>query len=551
MIVTISTVMYLRYLNKLFFEEMEMYLSELTLKATSAFNKQIDEDIELLEMTAKLLGGYGGFNEKHLIRYAQLEENKNAFKRMRIIFSDGYILDFLLSTLLICIAIAGGVISLMVYAQRLKHSAQKRRRELAFIDPVTGCYNYNYLRAQSSNILEENNGDNIIVICFDVKHFKFINERLGFVGGNMVLRSITKVISELCEEEVFICRQCNDQFTIIINKDTLNIELEDLITDMIYHIRNIQVGGIDLQLTPSIGVYIVREDDYDITVCVDKADMARSSMKENMNGLYKIYDETLKNRMVKEQELEKNMKEALEGGQFEVYLQPKMDLGTGRLCGAEALVRWNYPHEGAVNPGEFIPLFEKNGFIRELDFFVFDEVNRFIRMWIEHGRIIYPISINLSRTYLCDETFIKDLEKRVEKSGVDTKYLEMEVTESAVLEKEDLFIKYIQKIKEMGFKIAMDDFGSGYSSLNMLKEMPIDILKLDKAFFKGAHQEERTEIIVSKIIEMAHGLGMLVIAEGVESEAQVKFLQKIDCDMIQGFWYGKPMPIKDYELFMS
>ncbi len=260
-----------------------------------------------------------------------------------------------------------------------------------------------------------------------------------------------------------------------------------------------------------------------------------------------FYDDLDRVQMLKEKKMENTMEQALANGEFIVYLQPKINLAKSEIVGAEALVRWNSPKDGLISPGEFIPFFEKNGFIVKLDLYVFDCVCRLLKDWNARGIKAVPISVNLSRNHLSDPQFLERFEAIQKKYGVASSLLEFELTETVVFENLELLKNVIEQIHAAGFQCSMDDFGSGYSSLNVLKEIPVDILKLDGVFF-DKEGDPRGNDVVESAIELARKLGMKTVAEGVETFSQVEFLKNAACDMVQGYVFSKPLSIENFEI---
>ncbi len=245
------------------------------------------------------------------------------------------------------------------------------------------------------------------------------------------------------------------------------------------------------------------------------------------------------------------MRSALINKEFIVYLQPKIDLSTRQISGAEALVRWLPPDENLIPPKDFIPLFEKNGFVVELDFYVYEEVFKVLRKWLDEKRCLVPISLNVSRIHLRDYNFVPRLTSLINKYNLPTDLIELEITESTFFENINQLLKVISELKHYGFTFSIDDFGSGYSSLNILKDLPIDVLKLDKGFFPRDNISKKEKIIVSTIVDMAKKLDIRVISEGIETIEQCDFLTNIGCDMVQGYLFAKPMPISEFEKIVS
>ncbi|HBH0600569.1 TPA: EAL domain-containing protein, partial [Clostridioides difficile] len=284
-----------------------------------------------------------------------------------------------------------------------------------------------------------------------------------------------------------------------------------------------------------------------INTIMDRANTARKTIKGGHKNSFAFYDKEMHKKILKEKEIENSMVDALNNGEFIVYFQPKYSLSDYQIIGAEALVRWDNPQKGLIPPIEFIPVFERNGFIVNIDFYVFEEVCKKIREWMDEGQKVVPISVNLSRMHFVNSNFIEKFKLIVDKYKIPTRLIELELTETAVLDNIEGLLDTMNNLKEKGFVISMDDFGTGYSSLNLLKELPVDILKLDRAFFTEKDESNNEKIVISNVIKMAKELKMKVISEGVETISQVEFLKQIGCDMVQGYLFSKPMPVKEFE----
>ena len=281
---------------------------------------------------------------------------------------------------------------------------------------------------------------------------------------------------------------------------------------------------------------------------IDKANIAKRNREVGHESTYAIYSETMRQIAIEGKKIENDMKRALEAGEFKVYLQPQVDLKTGKIVSAEALVRWIEPEKGLIPPIKFIPLFEKNGFVCKLDYYVWEEVIKTLAKWRENSQIMVPISINLSRADIQKKGMLEKIIQLLDKYGIPSEWVKAELTESMCLENDKLVLRKMELLKRKGIKIAVDDFGSGYSSLHMLKEMPIDILKIDKSFLNYEREmQEKDEILIRDVVELGKHLRMVIITEGVESLEQSDFLKEIGCDLVQGYYYGRPMPIENFE----
>lgn len=304
-------------------------------------------------------------------------------------------------------------------------------------------------------------------------------------------------------------------------------------------------------LSVKLGVYEVVDKSIPVEQMCDRAIWVVDTIRGIYNQHLAVYDDTLRNKILREQAITDAMEEALEKEQFTVYFQPKFRLQDGKMVGAEALVRWIHPDWGFMSPGEFIPLFEKNGFISHLDEHVWEHTCAKLAEWKEKGYSLIPISVNVSRVDVYYAKLVKTFCDLIDKYKIDPKYLHLEITESAYTENPDQIIKTVDELRELGFVIEMDDFGSGYSSLNMFSQMSIDILKIDMAFIRSELSKPEERSILSDIINMAHRMELKVVAEGVETDEQKNRLQTMVCDYAQGYLYAKPMPADEFEGWMN
>jgi len=278
-------------------------------------------------------------------------------------------------------------------------------------------------------------------------------------------------------------------------------------------------------------------------LCI-KAGIAKSSITDD-SGLI-VYNHEMWEKEVWERKVEDTMQEALDNEEFHVYIQPKYDPSTEELKGGEALVRWINETDGFISPGKFIPIFERTGFITKLDDYMISHTAKLQADWLAAGKKIVPVSINVSRAHFAQPDLAEHIRDLVDKYPLPHEYIEIELTESAFFDDKKALLTTVHRLQEYGFEVSMDDFGSGYSSLNSLKDLPLDVLKLDAEFFRGEDFEGRGEIVVSEAISLAKKLDMKIVAEGVEKKEQVDFLASKNCDMIQGFYFAKPMPADEY-----
>ncbi|HBF7899361.1 EAL domain-containing protein [Clostridioides difficile] len=427
-------------------------------------------------------------------------------------------------------------------------------KKLAYYDSLSGIKNKEKFRKDSMYILKNYYQDNFYLVQLDVNKFKYINEMFGYSEGNKILIHISQVLNNNTNKYEICARMDNDHFILLIACNTED-ELLNRLSKINKEICNlITTNSSKYKIVMSSGIYkITKKDDIKkIDLLIDRANIAAKSKKEKYEHSYSFFNEDTRNRLYKEKRLEDNMNKALEKGEFIVYYQPKYSLGdVNEIEGAEALIRWNSPEFGFISPIDFIPLFEKNGFIVNIDMFVFEEVCKTLNKWINKGYTPIPISVNLSRVHLYRDNFIENITDLISKYNISPEFIELELTESVVFDNLNILIDIMKKIKEIGFLISMDDFGSGYSSLNLLKDLSFDILKLDRGFLIETTDTKRGKIIISKIVEMAKAIDIKVICEGVETYEQVEFLKEIGCDKVQGYLFAKPMVLDEFEKHLN
>ncbi|BDE78613.1 sensor domain-containing phosphodiesterase [Clostridioides difficile] len=427
-------------------------------------------------------------------------------------------------------------------------------KKLAYYDSLSGIKNKEKFRKDSMYILKNYYQDNFYLVQLDVNKFKYINEMFGYSEGNKILIHISQVLNNNTNKYEICARMDNDHFILLIACNTED-ELLNRLSKINKEICNlITTNSSKYKIVMSSGIYkITKKDDIKkIDLLIDRANIAAKSKKEKYEHSYSFFNEDTRNRLYKEKRLEDNMNKALEKGEFIVYYQPKYSLGdVNEIEGAEALIRWNSPEFGFISPIDFIPLFEKNGFIVNIDMFVFEEVCKTLNKWINKGYTPVPISVNMSRVHLYRDNFIENITDLISKYNISPEFIELELTESVVFDNLNILIDIMKKIKEIGFLISMDDFGSGYSSLNLLKDLSFDILKLDRGFLIETTDTKRGKIIISKIVEMAKAIDIKVICEGVETYEQVEFLKEIGCDKVQGYLFAKPMVLDEFEKHLN
>lgn len=393
--------------------------------------------------------------------------------------------------------------------------------------------------ARCAKVISDNPDKEIAFIQFDIERFKLINETYGVETGDELLQFINDSLALVCTDEQPFCRLTADVFMIVTVFET-----KETLIEFIRKVESMLGGYNDMEYRLVFGVCIVEDRTAHTRRHGDNASLVRQLIKGNALQNIGFFESNMKTKLQRKKSIEDDMHKALMNNEFAMFLQPKHSIRTGRIIGAEALARWIHPAKGMVSPADFIPVFEENGFIIKLDVFIWEEACKRIRSWIDAGIEPVPISVNVSREYI--HTFdVKDtLLKLIEKYDIPISLLELEITESL----DSAGVEEIVKdMKASGFKMLMDDFGSGYSSLNMLKSTPFDVLKIDKSFLDEFMESDRGRKIIEHTILMSQDIGLDIVAEGVETSEQARFLSECGCDSAQGFFYSKPIPANEFD----
>ena len=381
-------------------------------------------------------------------------------------------------------------------------------------------------------------------LVLNINRFHLVNELYGRVFGNRVLRTIAEMIRELLSETDGLgCRCESDTFYIYIphreDYEELLRQKAEKFAEQTEHSR----------IIIRLGIYKNVDLDIDIEQRFDRANLACSKMRNTYQSAYSFYDEQLHKKELYSEKLISEIDTAVSQNQFKVYYQPKYNIKGDKpvLSSAEALIRWFHPELGMINPGTFIPLFEENGLVHKLDRYVWNEAAAQVKRWKDKYNRTVPVSVNVSRIDLFNPDFEEEILEIVSSNGLTPQEYMLEITESAYTENSEQIIETIEKLREDGFRVEMDDFGSGYSSLNMLAALPIDAIKLDMGFIKNIDTSDKDYRMVELMIDIAKFLSVPVIAEGAETEKQYQLLKKVGCDLIQGYYFSKPLPPEEFD----
>lgn len=434
----------------------------------------------------------------------------------------------------------------------VRSSEQQLSRELRYradYDMLTGIYNKTHFFEATRVLLKRHPEETYAFLRLDIEKFQLVNSFFGSSSGDGLLQYIAKEIRKFAgdTEQIAYGRIEADIFGIC-----MPYRGEETMLELVRYMR-MRLGQYQLafDVVPAIGIYVIRERDLSVDAMYDRANLAAKQCKGNYIENYAFYVDEMREDIVREQQIVNHMRHALDEEEFVLYLQPKYSLQDNRICGAEVLVRWAKPEGGMISPGEFIPIFERNGFITKLDYYVWEKTCKLLAGWIAEGKKPSPVSVNISRVSLYNPRLVEAICGLTDRYHIPRELLELELTESAYTTNPKAIKETMERLQKEGFSILMDDFGSGYSSLNVLKDIAVDVLKIDMKFLSDTDQEGRSQNILASVVRMAKWLNLPVIAEGVERREQVDFLHSVGCEYVQGFYFARPMPVSDYEKLVS
>ena len=413
-------------------------------------------------------------------------------------------------------------------------------------DELTDLYTRQAFYHHADVLLKRNPNTQYNLLISDVEDFKLINERYGAEVGDKLLCLMGESLKKAAKQNVLVGRYGGDQFVVMAEEGTLDFNKELLERNA----RELEQRLSIPHLTVKYGLYENVAHDESVMVLCDRALRALDTVKHRYGKMCGKYDKALQEKALREHQIEMSMQTALDQEQFSVYYQPKHEAATGKLIGAEALVRWIHPQYGFMSPGDFIPLFEKNGFIVEVDHYIWDRTCKNVRGWLDQGITVPPISVNGSKLDFEQKNYLERVTGSLEKYHVPPEYLHLEVTESLFSDRLDEMVELLQQCRDAGIQIELDDFGTGYSSLNTLAVLPLDVVKLDMSFMKQLNDPRRVRVL-STSVKLAKSLKLKTITEGVETEDQRKLVQDLHVDAIQGYYFSKPLPEAEFEEYMK
>jgi len=465
--------------------------------------------------------------------------------------------NILISGLAITLLILAGVFTYLVkYSNNLVSKYAKQIVQQAKSDPVTGLLNRHHffrLLKQSINKTLQQNGRSALLIV-DIDHFKELNTKYDHTFGDEVLKIIVQRISRLVSPADTLARTGDDEFSILVEQLDSKVRVQDFAQKILEKVNEpIQIDANYIHLTASIGISIINQDAKSVDDLIQHADSALYNAKDFGRNNFQLFSRGGGARHIKFYEKQYSLNKALDENEFVLFIQPKIHVSTGEIIGGEILLRWDNPDYGLVAPLEFLPALEKSGLIHSVGKWVLQESCRICKKWKDNNLSIVPISLNVSALQFKKEDFVLNVSEALRTSGLDGEMLEIELTETCLMDNVEFSLHILQSLKDMGIRIAIDDFGTGYSSLNYLKRFPIDVLKIDRSFIIDINDGNNNEnaAIVTAIMGLAHSLHLEAVAEGVETAQELSYLNALGCKIIQGFLFSKPVPMEEFELLLS
>lgn len=432
-------------------------------------------------------------------------------------------------------------------------SENKQLSDLTHRDPLTGIYQYESFKEKAQLLLDNAGNKKYAVVYTDFTDFKYINDVFGYAYGDSILSRYGEILRTGLQEDEICGRVTADNFVLLLHySDKEEVasrqrRADKQITEYMHSSPSSQ------SIATNCGICCLEDvvEDLKIEGYLDRANFARKTVKNGSNHNYVFYNESIRRHLREEKNVEGQMHDALKNHEFLVYYQPKVELKTGRIGCSEALVRWQTSDGTIIPPDRFIPVFERNFMIHRLDQYVFEEVCRWLRHMLDEEKTALPVSVNVSRLQFYDPDFVKRYVEIRDKYHIPPQLLEIEFTESIVFDNTGFLLAIVKSLKANGFSCSIDDFGKGYSSLSLLKELPVDVLKIDSYFFLESNDHSRDLDLVRSIIELVHKFNIRTVAEGIEVPEQVEYLKKFECDYVQGYVFYRPMPQAKYEALLD
>lgn len=437
---------------------------------------------------------------------------------------------------------------LVLSKYRIK-SANKIRKML-YTDALTGYPNYKALTEAAPKLLGSH-PELYSLLYLDMHQFKYINDTFGYETGDKILCSISGILNNFIDSSERFARVYADKFVLLLKRNDIDLfrrRLDEL-SAKLSQLNSTEFHNVNFVF--SCGIYHLKHNAWNIDMACDRANYAKDTVQNVFSNTFVFYDDLMRTQILSEKSLESSMRPALDNGEFIPYFQPKVNVITEEVVGVEALVRWNHPKKGILPPACFIPFFEKNGFVVKIDFTIFETVCRILHEWIDGGNQPVPISVNFSRRHMADLNFTDKLKEIIERYSIPPQLVEIEITETVALDNIDKAVEFAQALKDNGFLVSIDDYGTGYSSIAFLQKLPVDVLKLDKSFIENAMQSKKAKDIMRQLVQTIRDNQISVVCEGIETEEQKDFMISQNCCLAQGYLYARPMPQDKFEVYLK
>lgn len=448
------------------------------------------------------------------------------------------------TTYLLCFVLIGLFLVLIAYLIWMERQKKNALMTALYVDSITGGYTDAKFYLEAEKSLKKHKGEKAALLAVDIDRFKLINDLFGYQNGDQAIRYLWDVLVKSLGRRAICGHQSGDKFLALVYYRDQQ-DLLDLVGNFCDRCKTNPL--FTFRMIPSVGIYEVDPGEpLTVKAMVNLATIAQATIKGKQDLCYVFYDESFRLRMLHNKAVEDKIESAMAAGEFLAYYQPKYRASDKKLIGAEALARWRQPDGTILPPSQFIPVYEEDGLISLLDKYMFDRVCSQQRQWLDAGKQVVPISINLSRLHLYDPSFIPDYLEILNRYQLPVEWVQLELTETVMMEHQEAALSAINHLHQLGFQILMDDFGAGHSSLLTLNSVPVDLIKMDKLFADDIGKRKGSTI-VRGMIELAHDLGLEVTAEGVETEEQFDLFQSFGCDSIQGYYFSRPLPKDEFE----
>jgi diguanylate cyclase len=494
-------------------------------------------------------GHHFGWQYLDVARAFEIDRQRIGYVTIRVSLEQLYsrLIGFAGLTLAVALGSLAAAFLLVTRMRRRVRNAEAHLHYLAHVDPITGLPNRHAFNERLAFALSKVDqfGGAVGLLLLDLDNFKIVNDTLGHQNGDKLLALVAQRLTECLRNVDIICRIGGDEFAVILEARAEAIDSASVAEKILEALAApVALDTREIYVTASIGISLYPQDGADLQTLTRNADTAMYQAKGKGKNAYEKFHQEMDRRAQKRLSLETSLRKALERDELLVYYQPQIDLQEGRIAGVEALLRWNHPELGMVGPNDFIPMAEESGLIVPIGRWVLHTACRQVAAWRDAGFGTIHVAVNLSVRQTKDPHLMGDILAALHQAGLAPAQLELEITETALMENVLANVELLHRLQTEGIRLSIDDFGTGYSSMAYLKRFPIDQVKIDRTFVRDIPGDGDDEAIISAIIAMAHSLGLSVVAEGVETEAQLQFLRAARCDIMQGYYLARPLPVE-------